>query len=119
MKHDHHRVTEEGKRLGATMVRLFNLAFDTLSPHGMKDERCASCAFRPGTVPNGCIQTQLDVLKAVAEGTRTFTCHATTQGRKRCFGAVMADVGMEDIPGMREAMKAATAKYDYSPGDTP
>lgn len=27
-----------------------------------------TCACQPGSVPNGCLQTQLDFLKAAAEG---------------------------------------------------
>jgi len=37
-------------------------------------DRCSSCAFREGTVPNGCPETVLDAIKCVIEGV-PFMCH--------------------------------------------
>lgn len=37
-------------------------------------ERCETCAFRLGTLPNGCPTTQMDALKCVMEHV-PFNCH--------------------------------------------
>lgn len=73
--HDHHRVSAEGKAIGATMARLADSECRSLAAEGETDERCKTCAFRLGTVPNGCIQTQCDAVKAVTEDV-PFMCHA-------------------------------------------
>jgi len=73
--HDHHRVTPEGRALGEQMVRFTEPIIKRLEAEGEPDDRCASCAFRPGTVPNGCAQTQMDALKAVMEDV-PFLCHS-------------------------------------------
>lgn len=81
--HDHSRVSPEGKALGIRMAVLAEAEIAALARDGEADERCKSCAFRAGTVPNGCVQTQLDVQKAVAEDV-PFMCHC---GPNRvCFG---------------------------------
>ena len=69
------RVTPEGRALGEQMARLAAkaLAKQKLRFPKMAD-MCASCAFRPGTIPNGCPQTQMDALKAVMEEV-PFLCH--------------------------------------------
>jgi hypothetical protein len=36
--------------------------------------RCGTCAFRAGTIPNGCAGTLMDALKCVVERT-PFYCH--------------------------------------------
>lgn len=72
---DHKRVSPEGKKIGALMVRIAEPEIAALAQEDEPDERCASCAFRAGTVPNGCFQTQSDVAKAIAENV-PFLCHA-------------------------------------------
>lgn len=37
-------------------------------------DRCATCAFRAGTLPNGCPSTVMDALKCIIEG-HPFLCH--------------------------------------------
>lgn len=71
---NHHRVSPEGQRCGHELARVAEKAVAILVAEGEPDERCKTCAFREGTVPNGCIQTQADALKAVMEGV-PFTCH--------------------------------------------
>ena len=71
---DHKRVSPEGKAIGAMLVRMVEPAVAALALEGEQDERCKSCAFRAGTVPNGCLQTQLDACKSVLEQ-RPFMCH--------------------------------------------
>lgn len=72
--HDHSRVSPEGKAAGKEMSRFAEMSVAILELEGEPDDRCKTCAFREGTVPNGCIQTQADAMKAVAEGV-PFTCH--------------------------------------------
>src|SRR5690348_12045396 len=92
----HPRVSEEGQLLGAYMALLANegrrrlneLGVASLETPGSRGEMCASCACREGTVPNGCAQTQMDLLKAVVEGGR-FLCHAPNDGRM-CAGFLAA-----------------------------
>lgn len=74
--HDHHRVSPEGKALGAQTARLADAECASLAQkHDEPDERCKTCAFRAGTVPNGCFQTQSDAMKAAIEGV-PFMCHS-------------------------------------------
>ena len=68
------RVTPAGEELGAHLVRLTVPVIARLVTEGEPDMRCASCAFRLGTVPNGCPQTGMDAMKAVLEGV-PFYCH--------------------------------------------
>ncbi len=37
-------------------------------------ERCKSCAYRPGTIPNGCEETIMDAIKCAVE-MEPFYCH--------------------------------------------
>jgi len=48
---DHHRVSPEGRKIGANMASLANKATALLALQGEPDERCKSCAFTAGTVP--------------------------------------------------------------------
>lgn len=72
---DHSRVSPEGKRMGAEMAKLADAENKALQAVDEPDERCKTCAFTAGTVPNGCLQTQMDALKAVVENV-PFMCHA-------------------------------------------
>ena len=80
---ERNRVTPEGRALGENMVRLTEPAIARLADEGEPDERCKSCAFRLGTVPNGCPQTQLDALKAVIEDV-PFMCHQANRAGWPC-----------------------------------
>lgn len=112
MPAQHNRVTPAGQELGAEMVRLTTPAIAQLVAEGEPDARCASCAFRLGTVPNGCAQTQLDVFKAVMEGT-VFYCHghADETPTTPCHGWYAARVALK---GVRRRVP-----YDFSPPDDP
>ncbi len=72
---DHRRTSPEGRKLGAFMARIVATEIAALAAEDEPDERCVSCAFRLGTVPNGCFQTQSDVIKAVSENV-PFMCHS-------------------------------------------
>jgi hypothetical protein len=66
----------EGRALGEQLGRLADAAETDMRsklPDGFP-ERCASCAFRPGTFPNGCLETVMDALKCTMEG-KMFYCH--------------------------------------------
>jgi hypothetical protein len=111
---DHKRVSPEGKRIGALMARIAEREVGSLALQGEPDERCASCAFRVGTVPNGCIQTQSDVIKAVAEDV-PFLCHAH---RKQviCWGWFAARRVVDRMERAR-GEKLPPAPWEFSPPD--
>lgn len=118
----HHRVSPTGQQMGNNAARLAELGRRRLEAAGltglglaaMRDEMCSSCACRPGTVPNGCLQTQLDLLKAAVEGER-FLCHAPKDGRM-CAGwlRVRAQIVAEPLPPEAQAL---VARWQYSPPD--
>ncbi len=111
----HNRVTPEGRAVGERLSRMTDIEVGKLIAEGEweKDERCASCAFRYGTVPNGCPQTMLDAMKCVMEH-KTFSCHVARDG---------VPAGVHPCMGWFAAMqfakkKAATkAPWEFSPPD--
>lgn len=67
--------TPEGRLLGAELARLTDVEEARLRerfPHHHR--RCGDCALRAGTDPNGCPETLMDVVKALAENV-PFYCH--------------------------------------------
>lgn len=121
---DHARVTPQGRRMGENAARLADLGLGRLKELGLdgvkgprlREDMCKTCAARRGTVPNGCHQTQMDFLKAAAEGT-PFLCHAPNDG-SLCAGWVRARAELVANPMPPQAM-ALLAKLDYSPPDEP
>jgi len=110
---EHHRITPEGKAIGEQMVRLNAKTLALAVSKGIEDERCISCAFRPGTVPNGCSQTQMDALKAVMEGV-PFMCHASKPANSEyCFGWIIARAAL----AKSGASKTTKMPWDFSPED--
>lgn len=110
--HDHKRVTPEGRAVGEQIVRLTEPAIQRLADEGEPDERCRSCAFRAGTVPNGCPQTMADVVKCVVEQT-PFHCHVDKYAdgsEKICHGWFAARWSMGDKP-------AGVVPWEFSPDD--
>jgi|SRR5580698_8835378 hypothetical protein len=81
--------TPEGRALGAELARIADLEeehqrekFPNAKP------RCADCAFRAGSIPNGCPETLMDAVKALAECT-PFYCHHgldSAQPTRLCAG---------------------------------
>lgn len=72
---ERNRPTEQGYELGAFLARAAidgeptaRLEFPDVPP------ACASCAFRKGTIPNGCPETVLDASGCLIEDT-PFMCH--------------------------------------------
>ncbi|WP_159918025.1 hypothetical protein [Pantoea sp. 18069] len=112
MSDDHHRVSPEGRALGDQMVRLVEPVIQHIAKLGDPDERCKSCAFRAGTVPNGCLQTQADALKAALEQ-KPFLCHVDhyADGRhKLCSGWLASQWGAIDRP-------VVACPWEFSPPD--
>lgn len=109
---DRSRVTPRGRAMGEQLVRKIKPVIEHLVDAGEPDERCKSCAFRAGTVPNGCLQTQLDALKAVLEQT-PFACHAAHHKDgtpKLCAGWLASQWGAIDKP-------VVPCPWDFSPPD--
>jgi len=98
-KVNHARVTDEGRKLGETMARLADIGEQKLiADDGEAPQRCKTCAFTRGTVPNGCPITQCDVAKATFEGKQDFKCHVKRDGKlPTCAGWVCARVGMREM----------------------
>jgi hypothetical protein len=113
---DHSRVTPEGKALGFNLVRITEPTIAALVNEGEPDERCKSCAFRLGTVPNGCIQTQGDALKCVVEGV-PFMCHQHDRKGWTCHGWYAARVAIQRADKARGTTLAVTCPWEFSPPD--
>lgn len=119
---DHHRVTPAGRAMGKSAVRLAELGRARLEEMGLadvnggalRDEMCKTCACRPGTVPNGCLQTQLDFLKAAHEGL-PFRCHSPQDG-KLCAGWVRVRAVLVCNP-LPAPVADLLSKHEYSPPD--
>lgn len=119
---EHHRVSEAGKQMGRVSAKLTVLGRARLDAAGLggldapgsRGEMCATCACRPGGVPNGCLQTQLDFLKCVVEGV-PFLCHAPKDGRL-CAGWVgaRAEVVARPLP---QGLVDEIARWEFSPPD--
>lgn len=110
--HDHKRVTPEGRAVGEQLVRLTEPAIARLAAEGEEDERCKSCAFRAGTVPNGCPQTMADVIKCVVEQ-KPFYCHVDKYAdgsEKICHGWFATSWAIGDRP-------PGQVPWDFSPPD--
>jgi hypothetical protein len=120
----HSRVTPHGRAMGENATRLAELGrarlaelgLDGLKGPGLREEMCKSCACQLGSVPNGCLQTQMDFLKSVHEG-KPFRCHAPLDG-KLCAGWVRARAELVENPLPPEAV-ALLDKWEYSPPDEP
>ncbi len=118
----HSRVTPTGQAMGKSAARLAELGHKLLTDMGLADvqapnlrqDMCKTCACRPGTVPNGCLQTQLDFLKAVHEG-MPFLCHAPKDG-KLCAGWVRARAQIAATP-LPPQIAELLAGHEYSPPD--
>lgn len=122
MADDHHRVSPAGRSLGRITAkaaelgrkRLAEQSLGDLGLPGLRDEMCASCACRAGTVPNGCLQTQLDLLKTVVDG-QPFMCHAPKDGRI-CAG--WAGVRTHHVARpLPDEVVAIVNGWEYSPPD--
>lgn len=107
---DHKRVTPQGREMGAHIARLIQPGIDALIAEGEPDERCKTCAFRAGTVPNGCVQTLADAVKCLMEGDRRFVCHQDPQHQKVCHGYFAGRFMSADKPNVK-------VPWEYSPDE--
>lgn len=113
-ENDHSRVTLEGKKIGKETARMANFMVKQLEAKGIEDQRCKTCAFREGTVPNGCLQTQADVMKCVIEG-NIFLCHQNLKTPAPCFGYLAARSSIIQANGGQDFR--AKVPWDYSVDD--
>ena len=69
------RPTPEGIEAGKYLARMTDTAEkEQLKQFPNQDKRCKSCAYLEGTVPNGCVPTVMDAIKAACERV-PFMCH--------------------------------------------
>jgi hypothetical protein len=106
----------EGRLLGTQLARLHDKAAPgVLTQFPDHARRCASCAFRAGTVPNGCFITTMDALKAVIEG-EPFYCHhdRADDGSPTalCVGWAIAVTSIDGAA--RERLLPLTADWEFS-----
>lgn len=116
------RVSPDGKAMGKVASRLAELGRARLTTLGLdgakapmlREEMCKTCACQLGSVPNGCLQTQLDFLKSVHEG-KPFLCHAPMDG-KICAGWTRVRAELVANPLPTEVVELLD-KWEYSPPD--
>ena len=113
VKNNHSRVTILGREAGKIMADMADYACVMLIKDGEQDERCKSCAFKRGTVPNGCAQTQADVFKAVVEGV-PFLCHQNNRKGWPCHGWY----SIRAIVPNNILSEFGPCNWDFSPPDT-
>lgn len=113
---DHARVSPEGRAIGEQMVRLTEPWVQHLAAEGEPDERCKSCAFRADTVPNGCLQTQMDVFKAVVERV-PFLCHQHDRHGAICHGWFASQVAITASEKAKGPMPVTACPWEFSPPD--
>jgi hypothetical protein len=108
--------------MGKSAARLAELGRKRLEALGLADVKaprlregmCKTCACQLGSVPNGCLQTQMDFLKSAAEGT-PFLCHSPANG-SICAGWVRARAELVAEPLPPELL-AMLGNWKYSPPD--
>jgi hypothetical protein len=113
---DHKRVSAEGRAIGEQTAKLSDRAIAILVAEGETDDRCKSCAFRLGTVPNGCIQTQMDVMKAVIEDV-PFLCHQADRKGFPCHGWYAARVQLNRVERIKGKFEVEKCPWEFSPPD--
>lgn len=77
------RPTETGRMLGEQLARLTDVAeSEQIKKFPNAKKRCASCAFKAGTLPNGCEATLMDAVKAVVQ-MDDFMCHMDLDAERK------------------------------------
>lgn len=114
--HDHTRTSPEGFACGAQLVRLTEPTIAALAAEGEPDERCRTCAFRSGTVPNGCAQTMADAIKCVVEA-HPFLCHQHDRKGLPCHGWYAARVALRRAEERSGQKLNVQVPWDFSPPD--
>lgn len=94
------RPTDLGRQMGAEIGRLTETVIAKTST---SDDRCKTCAFRAGTLPNGCEETVMDAMKCVLER-RVFMCHQTFNASGKptevCDGWRIASESVNGLPSL-------------------
>jgi len=111
------RPSPEGRMIGEQLARLCDKAeIEIRKQFPDHDERCKSCAFRSGTLPNGCLITVMDALKATLE-CHPFMCHqdfdAKGEPTQLCAGFVIL-MGSTHIGEIPAPIQSIVAKWEYS-----
>lgn len=91
------RITPTSIEAGKQLARLADRALGRVAETGEPDERCATCAFRSGTLPNQCADTISDAVKCVVEG-ETFYCHEKGRMGRPCYGWLAAAAVTSGLP---------------------
>lgn len=109
------RPSPEGRMIGEQLARFCDIEEARLiKKFPNHAQRCKSCAFRAGTVPNGCLPTVMDALKATLEHT-PFMCHQhfdkDGSATDLCAGAAIL-LGSQLHES--EDLKALAADWEYS-----
>jgi len=74
------RPSSEGRLIGEQLARMTDKAEpEILAKFPDHPRRCKSCAFSAGTIPNGCLPTVMDAMKATME-MDPFYCHQPKPG---------------------------------------
>lgn len=110
------RISAAGLDLGAQILRLSEPAIARLVADGEPDERCKSCAFRPGTVPAGCLQTQMDALKCIIEDV-PFLCHQADRKGWPCHGWYASRVELNRKERLLGPLPVTKCPWPFSPAD--
>lgn len=87
------RPTELGYALGRNLARFADVE-EARKPDAPK--RCGTCAFRDGTIPNGCEATVMDALKCTME-LGIFYCHEDKAGETACAGWNLLKTKLKDV----------------------
>lgn len=110
------RPSAEGRILGEQLALLTDKAEPRVrAQFPNHKERCRSCAFTAGTVPNACLPTVMDALKCVVDGT-PFHCHQQFDDSGTptdlCAGWAMASDACDDK--LRNLMKPVIGDWELS-----
>lgn len=110
------RPSPEGWILGEQLARLTDKAeAEVRQQFPNHASRCKSCAFRRGTLPNGCLPTVMDALKCVADGT-PFHCHQQfdDNGVPTDLCAGWAIAAMSADAALRERLQPIVGDWELS-----
>lgn len=114
--------TPEGRSLGAHLARFADRAEEKLRDRMAArnvdkpvPERCQSCAFRDGTLPNGCPTTVMDAVKCLMEGD-TFLCHASPVDEAGAHVGVCAGFLLLEKGGLVEGVGRMPWEYSDEAG---
>jgi hypothetical protein len=89
------RPSDEGRAMGEQLARFAEVAERRWAGEGagFVPVRCKTCAFRAGSIPNGCTSTVMDATKCMLERI-PFLCHE----RDGLCGGYLLLVGGEPSP---------------------